>query len=52
MRIGDSRNARTSGRRSFSVTSAARWRRSREIPLAIAPSVPALQGMTIIPETG
>ncbi len=47
-----SRNARTSGRRSLSWTSAARCSRSREIPFAIAPSVPALQGMTIMPRTG
>ena len=49
---GDSRSASSSVRRSLRHTSAARCSRSRETPLAMEPSVPALHGTTAMPETG
>jgi hypothetical protein len=46
---GASRTQSTRRRRSFSVTSAARWTRFSLKPLAMAASVLALQGAMIIP---
>ena len=46
---GVSRRPRTSRRRSFRQTSAARCRRPRDVPCAIAASVPAEHGRTAIP---
>ncbi len=49
---GVSRGTRTSGRRSFSITSAARSIRLSASPCAIAPSVPMLHGHTAIASAG
>src|SRR3989442_1578806 len=49
---GVSRKARTRGRRSFSVTSAARCSRLEDVPLAIAARVPPLHGTTTMPSVG
>ena len=49
---GVSRGTSTSGRRSFSMTSAARSIRLSARPPAIAPSVPMLQGQTTIASPG